>query len=257
MLDPMASRTALLLWLAVGCGGGARAGDAGSDTAPDGVAPSLAVLFVGNSYTYFSDLPAEIAAMTPADVRVVPTSIALGGAALRDHWAGEARAAIEGGGHDVVVLQGQSVEPLTNPDDFAQHADLLAGAAQAAGARVVFYGTWARRAGDPFYADERSGGSPAAMQDGLTAGYAGAADRNHAGLTAVGEGFRIVLAEHAEIELFDPDGSHPSTAGTYLAAAALVEGITALAPTDVARLGLDAPTRAILRDAGHRALRPR
>ena len=35
---------------------------------------------------------------------------------------------------------------------FAAHADLLAAAATSAGAEVVFYQTWARRAGDAFYA---------------------------------------------------------------------------------------------------------
>ncbi|MBK9036303.1 MAG: hypothetical protein IPL61_34500 [Myxococcales bacterium] len=223
------------------------------DGADAAVAPR-AVLLVGNSYTYYGDLPGEVAALAPADAPLITTSITIGGASLSDHWGGEARPAIEAGGHDVVVLQGHSLEPIIGAETFATSADALAGAATAAGAEVVFYGTWARRAGDPFFDDPRSGGTPPAMQDLLTAGYVAAAARTQARLAPVGEGFRLVLAEAPTLNLYDPDGSHPSPAGTYLAAATLVEAITGQPATDAERLGLDAATRAALRDAAHRAL---
>ncbi len=171
----------LLGCAAAACGRAPR--PATTDAAPptDAVAvdaaPPRAVLFVGNSYTYYFELPVEVAALAAPAAPLITTSVTVGGAALRDHWNGEARAAIAAGGHAIVVLQGQSQEPLLDAAGFAAHADLLAAAATSAGAEVVFYQTWARRAGDAFYADPASGGTPAAMQDGLTAGYAGAAAR--------------------------------------------------------------------------------
>lgn len=217
-------------------------------------APPRAVLFVGNSYTYYFELPVEVAALAAPAAPLTTTSVTVGGATLRDHWNGEARAAIAAGGHAIVVLQGQSQEPLLDAAGFATHADLLAAAATSAGAEVVFYQTWARRAGDAFYADPGSGGTPAAMQDGLTAGYAAAATRGQARVAPVGEARRLALAEAPTLELFDPDGSHPSAAGAYLAAAVLVETLTGQPPTDAPRLVLDAATRATLRDVAHRAV---
>jgi hypothetical protein len=248
-------------WAAAACGHGppASTGPADAPTAdapdaPDAAAPR-AVLFVGNSYTYYFDLPVEVAALAPPAAPLATTSVTVGGATLGDHWAGAAKDAIAAGGHAVVVLQGQSQEPLLDAAGFAASADLLTGAAASAGAEVAFYQTWARRAGDPFYAVPASGGTPAAMQDGLTAGYAAAATRNHAAVAPVGEARRLALAEAPTLELFDPDGSHPSAAGAYLAAAVLVETLTGQPPTDAPRLGLDAATRATLRDVAHRAVR--
>ena len=239
--------------VALGCGAttpstpiDAPIADSGTDAAPP-----IAVLFVGNSYTYVNDLPAEVAALADPSAPIAVTSSTVGGATLGDHWNGAARTAIEAGGHAIVVLQRQSLEPLVAPTDFAANADALATAATAAGARVVFYQTWARRAGDVFYGDPASGGTPAAMQDGLTAGYAAAATRNQATVAPAGEAFRRQLATAAAIELYDPDGSHPSAAGTYLVAAVMVETLSGRPPNDAARLGLDAPTRAALRAVAH------
>jgi hypothetical protein len=250
-------RAWLLLAIVAGCGGAGARTDAGAiDTPPaiDAAPPRVAVLFVGTSFTYAWEVPKVAAAIAPAAAPIDSTMIATGGASLQDHWLGEARPAIEAGGHDAVVLQGQSLEPIFDPDNFALHADRLAGAAAAADARVVFFGTWARRAGDPIYENASTGGTPDAMQDLLTAGYAAAAARNGGALAPVGEGFRLVIAEHPEVDVLHPDGSHASPAGAYLAACLFVELLTGELPTDVAQLDLDAPTRAILRDAAHRAL---
>ena len=222
--------------------------------AADAAPAARTVLLVGNSYTYYNSLADEVAALAPPDAPLTTIAVTIGGASLTDHWNGGARAAIAAGGHDVVVLQGHSLEPIVAAATFATSADALAGAATAAGAEVVFYGTWARRAGDAFFADPRSGGSPASMQDQLTAGYRAAAARAQAELAPVGEAFRLILTERPAIVLHDPDGSHPSPAGSYLAAATLVLAITGRPATDVARLGLDVTTRAALRDAAQRAV---
>lgn len=255
-------RCALLIVasLAGACGGRRDAPPAAVDAvtadaaASADAAPPRTVLFVGNSYTYVNDLPAEVAAVAAPGAPLVTAASTVGGATLADHWNGAAHAAIDAGGHAVVVLQGQSLEPLFDPTGFATHADLLAGAATAAGATVVFYDTWARRAGDAVYADPASGGSPDAMQDGLTAAYRAAATRAGGRLAPVGEARRLALREQPAIELFDPDGSHPSPAGTYLAAAVFAEVLTGAPPTDAPRLGLDDATRATLRAIAHRAV---
>ena len=113
----------------------------------------LRVLFVGNSYTYVNDLPSVIHALGAATpgAAVEVESVTAGSARLQDHWsAGTAPARIASGGLDVVVLQGQSLETygIGVEEGFYPYARQFADAARNAGSRVVWYATWARRAGD-------------------------------------------------------------------------------------------------------------
>lgn len=91
------------------------------------------LLFIGNSYTYFNNLPAivqrlgEAAGVGPVDVRMV----APGGMRLEDHWrAADAHTALREGPWDVVVLQEQSDAALpqgrganANFPQFSAYAD--------------------------------------------------------------------------------------------------------------------------------------
>ena len=87
------------------------------------------VLFVGNSYTFYNDLPGEVTKLAASAVgpKIHSTSVTQGGATLKMHYQSSgAVAAIKQASWDVVVLQGQSVEPLYNPTAFATYAGLLA-----------------------------------------------------------------------------------------------------------------------------------
>ena len=144
--------------------------------------------------------------------------IAVGGASLADHWNGSStQAAISSGGFSHVVFQGYSVEPLTQPAVFEDYALRFGGAATDAGAVPVYFETWARAAGDAVYNQPWSGGSPAAMQNGLFAEYKKAAATCKGLLVKVGEAWRITLRDRPSIVLHDTDGSHPTAAGTLLA----------------------------------------
>jgi hypothetical protein len=188
------------------------------------------VLFIGNSYTYVNDLPGgvqQLAATGGTSPAIDVASVVEGGASFATHWSGGgAQAAIAMGDHSHVVLQGQSVEPLFAAPSFHEYGQLFAAAALAAGAKPVLYETWARKAGDPIYADRASGGTPDAMQDVLSAAYQALATETGASLAPVGEAWRTAWTEHPEIELYDGDGSHPSPAGTYLAACVFYIALT-------------------------------
>jgi hypothetical protein len=73
----------------------------------------LRVLFIGNSYTYFNDLPGLVASLGRGarPMRPMRTEmVALPGVSLRDHWLdGAALAAIRRTRWDYVVLQEQSM----------------------------------------------------------------------------------------------------------------------------------------------------
>jgi hypothetical protein len=209
-------RRALLLMTAVAvaaCALGAR------------VSPApLRVLFIGNSYTYYNNLPEVVgqlsaAAGQPVDVRMV----APGGWRLADHWdKGDARPVVIGGRWDFVVLQEQSTLGLnyyvdgrvriSGDEVFRPSADRWAAEIRRAGAKPVFYLTWSRRAVPE-------------DQPALTHAYMSAARAGSATVAPVGLAWDAVRREHPGIVLYAADGSHPSPAGTYLAACTMVAAL--------------------------------
>lgn len=195
--------------------------DAPASDASDAPVETLRVIFVGNSYTYQNDLPGwvERLAESAGTKRIETDARTAGGAMLQDHWSNaDTVSAISDGTWDFVVLQGQSVEPIAAPSGFQQHALLLAEAASTAGAVPVFFETWARAVGHEVYDEPWSGGTPAAMQEGLRNAYTQAANDAGGVLAPVGDAWETVLAQHPGIQLHGGDGSHPTEHGTYLAA---------------------------------------
>src|SRR5437763_14255084 len=82
--------------------------------------PSLRVLFVGNSYTLYNDLPwvtEQLALSDPGAKPIHAESVAMMGASLKEHWDdGFALKKIrDDGPWDYVVLQEQSHKPLNDP----------------------------------------------------------------------------------------------------------------------------------------------
>ena len=176
----------------------------------------LRLLFIGNSYTYVNNLPEVFTGLAVAGHHQVETvMVAPGGWRLQDHWEkGEAPKILHDGRWDYVVLQEQSTlatnflldgKPRVKDDAaFRPWADKWAAEIGKAGARPVFYLTWARKA------------TPE-DQSVLTDAYMRAAKANQALVAPVGIAWAAVRQQHPSIELYYTDGSHPSAAGTYLA----------------------------------------
>lgn len=167
----------------------------------------------------------------------------------------------------VAVLQEQSQIPGFPMSSSAFVASRTAAAELAAlgaarGARVVLYQTWGRRDGDDtnpaLYPDFT------AMQDRLSAGYAALASAaRDAGadvrVAPVGEAFRAIHdAEATPLDpaslfsrLYGADGSHPSLAGSYLAACVIAAVANDIDPEEITFVpsDLDASDAAALRAA--------
>ena len=192
------------------------------DTAPDAGQQGLAVLFLGNSYTFYNDLPGQVADLAGAagiDPPLETDSATQGGALLSDHWANQATMEkIETGGWTHVVLQGQSYVPVAVPFEFTSAAGGLSNEIHAAGAIPVFFETWAREEGHPMYQQQLAGYTPATMQAALREVYQNVAQDNEGLYAPVGDAWEVSLAANPDIDLFASDGSHPSKAGSYLAA---------------------------------------
>ena len=176
------------------------------------------ILFVGNSFVTRNEVPALVSALAAtAGVAVRTATIAAGGASLRRHYnSGAISAALARDRWDQVVLQEQSTLPIKNRARFHDNVravrDEIAAASAASGhpspPAIVLYNTWARRSARPTQVD-------------LDTAVAAIATEIDARVAPVGRAWEVVLASHPEVELYDRDGSHPTAAGSFLAACAL------------------------------------
>src|SRR5262245_11069159 len=167
----------------------------------------LKVLFIGNSFTARNDLPALVAQLAAArGKRLEHRLVSAGGASLRTHWnAGEALKAIQGGEYELVVLQEQSTLPIKNSKRMHENVRLFDEAIRAAGATTVLYMTWARQ-----HAPE--------SQQIITDAYTSIGRELGAMVAPVGLAWEHFLRAHAKPLLHDRDQSHPTLAGSYVAA---------------------------------------
>ena len=182
----------------------------------------MRILMLGNSFTYYHDMPDMLAAMLDAEV-VAHTR---GGAMLAEQLNPETEMgartlkALAEEKWDYVVLQEQSNAPITKKHSFMQSCAGLCDLIKANGAKPVFYSTWAYRDGTDKLATMKM--TYDEMDKGLTESYAEAAGAN-GGLTAgVGSAF---TALRGLVGLYEDDDYHPSQAGSLLAAATIARVI--------------------------------
>jgi hypothetical protein len=207
----------------------------------------LRVLFIGNSYTYVNDLPGTFARLAASGGHPTETSmIAPGGAFLADEAANpEVAAAIAGTRWTAVVLQEQSQRPASPTEAaslFAPAAARLVSQVTMAGARPLLLETWAHRDGW-----SELGQDYEAMQAAIDRAYAAVGAQTGAKVVLAGEAWRRAVRQDPSLALWQDDGSHPSPAGTYLAACVLYQTVTGESPQGLSDTeGLPAGTAAEL-----------
>jgi hypothetical protein len=196
--------------------------------------PVARVLLVGNSYTYFNnlgDLLAGIAASNPKAPAIDPVLVVRGGATLRWHLDhGPALDVLASRRWDFVVLQEQSLlgggtvggRPVVG-DPSAFHAAVREWVRRirAAGATPVLYMTWARRDAST---------RPDEMQRQLADAYSSIGRELGVPVAPVGLAWAEARRRHAGVALHVEDGSHPTPAGSYLAACVLLATLTGVSP---------------------------
>ena len=134
----------------------------------------MKILMLGNSLTYYNDLPEMLAERTGAEV-IAHTR---GGAHLSEHLDPEAELgaktlpALENETWDYVILQEYSSGPVLERDSFFKSVDALCRLARKAGATPVLYETWAYLPGNAAYeAFDEEDRTYEAMTAGLMKSY--------------------------------------------------------------------------------------
>jgi len=209
-----------------------------------GIDPPESVLFVGNSFTFYNNaiythlrklLVAEDASNRE---KIFLKSMTTSGALLADH-SGGLKQLLASRDWDVVVLQGQSREPIDDETaaGFQATARVYTEAIRASGAEPVLFMTWAY-AGHP------------GMTTQLSSEFGRLGKILDVMVIPVGVAFERAIENIPGVVLHDPDTKHPSLEGTYLAAAVFYAALYGKSPVVLGySAGLDETTARQLRQA--------
>lgn len=191
------------------------------------------VLFVGNSYTYFWNLPQTVQAMAKTNkVDLTTRQSTSGGVHWGHHWRGErnlnTQSIIKEGDFDALVLQNHSMSTFNRVDSMFHYGQRLSKLGKKKGAQIFLYMTWGRE-WNPY------------MQATITKEYTRLAKKLKAKIVPVGPAWERARQLRPNFPLYDEDGSHPSSLGTYLSACVFYGILTNQSP-----VGL--PNRLISKD---------
>jgi hypothetical protein len=194
----------------------------------------LRILFIGNSYTFYNDMPeifSDLAESGGHEVNV--TTMAKGGYSLADHAQDfVTRSVLESQSWDFVVLQEKSDIPALvaeREEKMFPYIQQLNEAIRAKGGKTILFMPWAYRdgfseAGLPDYS---------AMQEEVAAGYFAIADELDLFVAPVGVVWQNALEDEPDLDLWMLDGKHPTSLGSFLAASVFYALIFNESPADL------------------------
>lgn len=182
------------------------------------------VYFLGNSYTYYNDLPRLVqqTAQSVGDILEYESTTG-GGLSLQDHLYNPAvTAKINSKAWDYVILQDQSQRPALDDNYTFPPAAVLNDRIKNSSpcAKTLFYMTWGYKTGD---ANNCNRGlthmcTYEGMDDKIYDSYMRLATVNRAHVSPVGRVWRKIREQYPTYELYDEDKSHPSPLGSMVAA---------------------------------------
>jgi hypothetical protein len=255
--SPSSITQALLLVAALACFGGcSNAVQTPSERPPTcqiDVAPGeegLRILFIGNSLTYWFDIPGLLASLFEIseipferiEMRAQPNY------GLPDHWVSSITQQILEQGWDLVIMQ-QGPSATEGRPYLLEFAARFAAKIRALGGVPAMLMVW-----------------PAESRlfdfDGVSDSYATAAEQIDGYLFPAGEAWRSAWARERTLGLYDDDRFHPSALGSYLAAITIFEQLAGRPVPDppanfcvlgFGRLTLSSALSSLLRDAATEA----
>lgn len=214
------------------------------------------VLFLGNSYTYVNDLPQILSdiAYSTGDILIYDSNL-IGGYTLQGHFENvTSKNKILSDDWDYIVLQEQSQlpafeVPMAFMNGFSNLKNYITQHKPCA--MVTSFMTWGYLNGDsqncnsfPLVCDYLG------MQNLISERYMSISDMFQSEVTPVGEVWKYIKENYPTINLYQSDGSHPSLAGSYLAACSFYTSIFRKNPELITEdYGLDSNTAAIIRSA--------
>ena len=197
---------------------------------------TLRVLFLGNSYTSYNNLPQLVKDLSTSAGKNLITDVNMpGGITISGHLNDPTSIAkVSQGNWDYVVVQEQSQLPTIDyyryNDMYPSLTDLKMMVEQFSPcAKLITYMTWGRRYGGQQCDPNGVYCSPVFtgfnhMQDSLTSAYMQISDMLNIQCAPVGVAWQQVLND-TNLVLHSADNSHPNMDGSYLAACAIYSSI--------------------------------
>ncbi len=208
----------------------------------------MKILFIGNSYTYYNDMPSLFSRLCGCNGKQAQVfSVTKGGRKLHenldsaDETTLQLEAVLRENAMAICVLQEHSVLPITDYDRFS--ASIKALMEKIGPARYSLYQTWGRKAGAKFLAEQGLDTRTMALK--LRDAYTKVADELGIGRAPVGLCFLEIYENHPEIDLYDPDLTHPSYAGSCLSAMTHYRTLFGEMPADLSCFDLPEEVKAV------------
>ena len=187
---------------------------------------SLRVLFVGNSFTYFYNLPQVVNAMSAFSDKVhIETRTSLvGGSSIAQHLNQEKGTQtveiLNNQTFDYVVINHHSLATIDDADRFFEDSKKMVELVRSKNAIPVFMMTWAYD-------------SNPLMIKTISAKYDDVGKRLGVDVVPCGNLFTEVRKWRPDLNMFDDDDKHPSKHGTYLNGLAFFKYFTNEKTTDI------------------------
>lgn len=191
----------------------------------------MKILFIGNSYTYYHDMPECIFApmAKEAGLEVEVQAVTHGGYKLE--WFADPeneegkrlRSVVEGRHYDCIILQDHSLSTILDPGGFFDGIRKLKTLLEGKTDRFILYATWGRKPGCETL--EQIGMTNAEMTRHIAEFYDEAGQRFDMAVAHVGKAFAEYAREHPEEELYFTDLHHSSVLGSTIAARTILNTI--------------------------------
>lgn len=190
------------------------------------------ILFIGNSYTYYHDMPEQIFAPMAKEKGFDFDVQAVTHGGYKLEWFADPeneegkrlREVVEGRHYDCIVLQDHSLSTIENPGAFFGGIRSLKTLLEDKTDKFVLYGTWARKPGCETL--ELIGMTNPEMTRHIAEAYDEAGQRFDMTVAHVGKAFAAYSQAHPDAELYFEDLHHSSVLGSTVAAQVILEAIT-------------------------------
>lgn len=209
----------------------------------------MKVLFIGNSYTFYNEMPKLLEAIAAGNGKALEThQVTKGGWYLhkyldeQNEFQDKLMALIAENHYDACFLQEQSMCPFLAYDRFADGANRLMKRMEGVVDEFVLYQTWARKEGSPSL--EKHSLTAEEFAEGIVLAYEKLGKEAGIRVSPVGRNFAAFRKVDGETELYNEDKSHPSYAGSCLAALRHYKTLFGEVPGDTSMLELPEDVRA-------------
>lgn len=189
------------------------------------------ILFVGNSFTFYWNLPSIVESMAAEkEIFLDIHQSTAGGASLKQHWFGDknlnTKKLIESGDYSTIILQDYSSNPLLKTKESNEYFNRFIQLVKSNQGQPIIYGTWMFRS---ISSKKYKGSDP--IQNALKP----ISTKTNTPIAPVGTAFRLFQEKHPEIPIFTSDNKHPSAVGSYLAACIFYKILTGKSPLGLSR----------------------